>query len=143
MIVQELINPKSIVVVGGSQDIHKPGGKVLKNLIDGKFKGDLYVSNPKEDEVQGIKSYKDLNDLPQVDLAIIAIAAKYTLPTVTLLTEQKNTKAFIIISAGFSEESHEGAILEENKCRRRHLDRAQLYRGAHCKSSRYFYRAYS
>lgn len=113
MIVQQLINPKSIVVVGGSKDVHKPGGKILKNLIDGEFGGDLYVANPKEDEVQGVKSYRDLNDLPEVDMAIIAIAAKYTLPTVNLLTAQKNTKAFIIISAGFSEESHEGAILEQ------------------------------
>lgn len=113
MIVQQLINPNSIVVVGGSKDVHKPGGKVLKNLIGGNFKGDLYVSNPKEDEVQGVKSYRDLNDLPDVDMAIIAVAAKYALPAVTLLTEKKNTKAFIIISAGFSEESHEGAILEQ------------------------------
>ena len=113
MIVQQLVNPSSIVVIGGSNDIHKPGGKILKNLVDGGFKGDLYVSNPKEDEIQGIKSYRDLNELPNVDLAIIAIAAKYSLPTIEFLTEKKNTKAVIIISAGFSEESEEGAILEQ------------------------------
>ena len=113
MIVQQLVNPSSIVVIGGSNDIQKPGGKILKNLIDGKFKGDLFVSNPKEDEVQGIKSYRDLNELPDVDLAIIAIAAKYSLPTIEFLTEKKNTKAVIIISAGFSEESEEGAVLEQ------------------------------
>lgn len=113
MIVQQLVNPSSIVVIGGSNDIHKPGGKILKNLVDGNFKGDLYVSNPKEDEVQGIKSYRDLTELPNVDLAIIAIAAKYSLPTIEFLTENKNTKAFIIISAGFSEESEEGAKLEQ------------------------------
>lgn len=112
MIVQQLVNPSSIVVIGGSNDIHKPGGKILKNLIDGDFLGELYVSNPKEDEVQGIKSYRDLKDLPNVDLAIIAIAAKYSLPTIEFLTEKKNTKAVIIISAGFSEESEEGAVLE-------------------------------
>lgn len=113
MIVQQLVNPSSIVVIGGSNDIHKPGGKILKNLVDGNFKGDLYVSNPKEDEIQGIKSYRDLKELPNVDLAIIAIAAKYSLPTIEFLTENKNTKAFIIISAGFSEESEEGAKLEQ------------------------------
>ncbi len=113
MIVQQLVNPSSIVVIGGSNDIHKPGGKILKNLVDGEFKGDLYVSNPKEDEIQGIKSYRDLKELPNVDLAIIAIAAKYSLPTIEFLTENKNTKAFIIISAGFSEESEEGAVLEQ------------------------------
>ena len=56
MINKQLLNPSSIVVVGGSDDIQKPGGKVLKNLIDGHFKGSLYVENPKLDEVQGIKS---------------------------------------------------------------------------------------
>jgi acetyltransferase len=112
MVVQQLIDPKSIVVVGGSNDIHKPGGKILKNIIDGGFKGEVYVSNPKEDEVQGIKSYRDLNDLPTTDLAVVAIAAKYAYPTIEFLTEKKGTKAVIIISAGFSEESHEGAELE-------------------------------
>ena len=54
MIAKQLIEPKSIVVVGGSDDIHKPGGAVLRNLQDGNFKGSLYVVNPKMDEVQGI-----------------------------------------------------------------------------------------
>jgi acetyltransferase len=113
MITNELLNPKSIVVVGASNDIEKPGGKILKNIIDGNFKGSLYVSNPKEDEIQGVKSYRNSSDLPQVDLAILAIAAKYIPDTVELLTQQKGTKAFIILSAGFSEESHEGKILED------------------------------
>ena len=113
MITNELLNPKSIVVVGASNDIEKPGGKILKNIIDGNFKGSLYVSNPKEDEIQGVKSYRNPADLPQVDLDILAIAAKYIPDTVELLTQQKGTKAFIILSAGFSEESHEGKILED------------------------------
>ncbi|NOQ27029.1 MAG: CoA-binding protein [Bacteroidales bacterium] len=113
MITKQLLDPKSIVVIGGSDNVQKPGGKVLKNLIDGKFKGDLYVANPKEDEVQGIKSFKNPNDLPQVDLAILAIAAKFCPNTVRLLAEQKGTKAFIILSAGFSEENEEGAKLEK------------------------------
>lgn len=112
MINQQLLNPRSVVVIGGSDDITKPGGKVLKNLLDGNFKGDLYVSNPKLDEVQGVKSFKDLKDLPEVDCAIIAIAAKFCPMTVKLLAEQKNTRAFIILSAGFSEENEEGAELE-------------------------------
>ncbi len=125
MIANQLFNPKSILVIGGSNDIHKPGGKVLKNLIDGDYSGKLYVSNPKEDLVQGITSYKDLNDLPTVDLAIIAIAAKYTFPAIQLLTEKKETKAFIILSAGFSEESEAGAKLEKQI-----VDQINKYQGA-------------
>lgn len=113
MITNELINPKSIVVVGGSDDIQKPGGKVLKNLIDNHFKGSLYVVNPKADEVQGVKTFRDVADLPQVDLAILAIAAKFCPQTIEVLATQKGTKAFIILSAGFHEESEEGAKLEQ------------------------------
>jgi len=113
MITNELTNPKSIVVVGGSDDIQKPGGKVLKNLIDNHFKGELFVVNPKTDEVQGIKSFRNVADLPHVDLAILAIAAKFCPQTVDILATQKGTKAFIILSAGFHEESEEGAKLEK------------------------------
>jgi len=113
MINQQLLNPSSIVVVGGSNDIHKPGGKILKNLIDGNFEGTLMVSNTKDDVVQGIKSYKNIDDLPNTDLAIIAVAAQFCIATVETLVYKKNTKAFIIISAGFSEVGHEGKIIED------------------------------
>jgi len=63
--------------------------------------------------VQGVKSYRDPKDLPDVDLAILAIAAKYTPDTIEFLAQNKNTRAFIVLSAGFSEESHEGKLLEE------------------------------
>lgn len=112
MITKQLINPASIVIVGGSNDITKPGGKVLKNLIDNHFGGSLYVVNPKEDEIQGLKCYKSVEDIPQCDLAILAIAAKYCPDTVETLARDKQTRAFIILSAGFHEESEEGAILE-------------------------------
>lgn len=111
-VTKQLVNPQSIVVVGASNDTAKPGGAILRNIIEGGFKGQLYVVNPKEEEIQGIKCSKAVNDLPQVDLAVIAIAAKYTEETVRVLTEEKGTKAFIIISAGFGEESHEGKELE-------------------------------
>ncbi len=112
MIAHELISPKSIVVVGGTDNTQSPGGKVLKNLIDGNFKGNLFVVNPKNDIIQNIKSYHTVNELPNVDLAIFAIAAKYIPDAVKTLTEHKNTKGFIILSAGFSEENAEGAKLE-------------------------------
>lgn len=112
MINDKLINPRSIVVIGGSEDLLKPGGKILKNIIDGKFRGNLCVVNPKQDVVQGVKSYRDLKEIPQTDLAILAIQAKYCLPAVEMLVNEKNTKAFIIISAGFSEAGEEGRKLE-------------------------------
>ncbi|MCR4736919.1 MAG: acetate--CoA ligase family protein [Bacteroidales bacterium] len=114
MINNKLINPKSIVVCGASSDIHKPGGKALKNLLESAFKGEVYAVNPKEDEVQGIKCYKQVEDLPQVDCAILCIAAKFCAHTVDVLTQQKGTQGFIIVSAGFSEENAEGAAIEKH-----------------------------
>lgn len=113
MINQHLLNPKSIVIVGGSDDVQKPGGKVLKNLIDHHFNGKLYVVNPKLDVVQGVQSFRDVANLPQADLAILAIAAKYCPQTVEVLAKQKGTRGFIILSAGFHEENEEGAKLEK------------------------------
>ncbi|SOC81328.1 acetyltransferase [Salinimicrobium sediminis] len=113
MLHSKLIHPESIVVVGGSDNIHSPGGRVLKNLLDHQFEGDLFVVNPKQDMVQGVRSYNDINDLPEVDLAIIAIAAKYVVEAVRVLTQKKNTKGFIIFSAGFSEKDEAGALLEK------------------------------
>lgn len=112
MINHHLINPQSIVVVGGSNNTQKPGGKILKNLWDGGYQGSLYIVNPKEEIVQGINCLKDVKDLPEVEMAILSIPSKSCPETVEILARQKNTKAFIIVSAGFSEESAEGAALE-------------------------------
>ena len=114
MINPKLLNPQSIVVCGASSDIHKPGGKALKNLLESAFKGEVYAVNPKETEVQGVKCYAKVDDLPQVDCAILCIAAKFCAQTVDVLTQQKGTKGFIIISAGFSEENEEGAAIEKH-----------------------------
>jgi acetate---CoA ligase (ADP-forming) len=113
MINDKLLNPGSIVVVGGSDDISKPGGKVLKNILDGRFPGKIYVVNPKSDMVQGVASYRDVSLLPETDLAILAIPARLCLPAITLLAKEKSARAFIVLSAGFGEEGHEGKLLEK------------------------------
>ena len=110
---RELLSPNSIVVVGASNDLRKPGGKILKNLIDHNFRGQLYVVNPKASDIQGVVSFSNAMSLPNVDLAILAIPAFACPSVVDILAREKQTKAFIIISAGFSEESHEGLLLEQ------------------------------
>lgn len=65
MITKEFLNPESIVVVGGSDDFQKPGGKVLKNLKDTGYPGKLYVVNPKADNIQGLTSYRRVEDVPR------------------------------------------------------------------------------
>lgn len=114
MINQQLLHPESIVVIGGSNNVHKPGGAIVRNIINGGYKGVLRIVNPKEDEVQGVKAFHDISELPPTDLAILVIPSHMCPETVDRLTEDKGVKAFIIISAGFGEETKEGAKLEQH-----------------------------
>jgi acyl-CoA synthetase (NDP forming) len=108
MINQSLLDPKSIVIVGGSNDIQKPGGKVLKNIIDGSFEKEIYIVNQKETSVQGLVCLPSVDDLDTVDLAIISIPAKFCPHVVHTLANKKGTRAFIILSAGFGEAGEQG-----------------------------------
>ena len=113
MINKQLLQPESIVVIGGSNNVHKPGGAVVRNLLSGGYQGTLRIVNPKEDEVQGVKVFHDAKELPPTDLAILVVAAKFCPQYVEYLAKEKEVRAFIIISAGFGEETHEGAVLEQ------------------------------
>lgn len=113
MINRQMVDPQSIVVVGGSNNIHKPGGLIIRNLLDGKYKGEILVINKRETEVQGIKAYPTAKELPNTELAILAIPGPFCATMVEELAREANVKAFIIISAGFSEMSPEGALLED------------------------------
>lgn len=114
MINQQLLHPESIVVIGGSNNVHKPGGAIVRNIINGGYKGVLRIVNPKEDEIQGVKAFHDISELPPTDLAILVIPAHMCPETVDRLAGEKGVKAFIIISAGFGEETKEGAKLEQH-----------------------------
>jgi len=114
MITTELIHPKSIAIIGASNNLLKPGGKIYHNLKTGTFTGELYPVNPKEDDIQGDTCFKDVADLPQTDMAILAVPARFCEEAVEYLAANKSTRAFIIISAGFSEENEEGAEIEKN-----------------------------
>lgn len=125
MINLQLLQPKSIVVIGGSNNVHKPGGAILRNLIQGNYQGTLRIVNPKEDEIQGIKVFHDVKELPETDMAILVVAAKFCPDYVEYLAKEKNVRAFIIISAGFGEETKAGAELEQ-----RILDTCERYQAS-------------
>ena len=125
MINRELLTPQSIAIIGGSNNIHKPGGAIVRNLLQGGYKGVLRIVNPKEDEVQGIKVFHDARELPPTELAVLVIPAKLCPDTVELLAREKATRAFIIISAGFGEETQAGAVMEQ-----RILDTCEQYGAA-------------
>ena len=113
MINEKLLHPKSIAIVGASNNISKPGGKIVRNLLDNHYSGQLYAVNRNESSIQGIPSFSSVEELPSVDLAVLAIPAKFCLNAVQILAEQNNTKAFIIISAGFGELNEAGKRLEQ------------------------------
>ena len=125
MINRELLDPKSIAIIGGSNNIHKPGGAIVRNILQGDYQGTLRIVNPKEDEVQGIKVFHDIQELPPTELAVLVIPARFCPDTVELLAREKQTKAFIIISAGFGEETKAGAEMEQ-----RILDTCEQYGAA-------------
>lgn len=112
MITRQLISPESIAVIGASENRSKPGGKVLQNLIDAKFKGTVYAVNRKPLSIEGTVYVSQISEIPSVDLAIIAIPAHQCIDAVKQLLE-KGARAFIIFSAGFSEAGEEGVALEK------------------------------
>ena len=113
MITRELLHPESIVVVGASNNVHKPGGCIVRNLLEGKYAGELYVVNQKETNVQGVLSYHSVRDIPEAEMAIISIPGPACPDVIDVLANEKNVKAFIVISSGFGEETAEGAALEK------------------------------
>lgn len=113
MSLEKLFCPDSIAVIGAAREKGKVGRTILDNIIDFGYKGKIFPINPKADEINGIKCYKSILDVPQdVDLAVIVIPSKYVAPVIEECGK-KNVKSAIIISAGFKEIGPEGAKLED------------------------------
>ena len=108
-----LFNPRSIAVIGASQDPHKVGFAVLNNLKRFNFKGGLYPVNPAGGEILGLKAYQKISDInKEIDLAIIVIPAKFV-PASLRECAAAGIRSAIVISAGFKEAGKEGTLLEE------------------------------
>ncbi len=113
MSLENFFSPKSVAVIGASRKPGKVGYEILKSLLDGNYEGDIFPINPKADEVEGLKCYKDLKSIgSEVDLAIIVIPSKVVLNALKDCAES-GTKSVIIITAGFKEVGKEGAELEK------------------------------
>lgn len=104
------LNPRSIAILGASADANKVGGRPLAYLMRYGFKGPLYPINPGRAEVQGLKSFKSLDDLPEVpDLAVCVVAADHAVTAVEDAA-RRGVKGLICITSGFGETSDpEGA----------------------------------
>lgn len=103
-----LLNPRSMAIVGASDDTAKPGGKILYNILLKGYAGHLLPINPRQERVQGILAYPSISALPQIpDVAFIAIPAKFVRRSLAELA-QKGTKVVVVLSSGFGEMSAEG-----------------------------------
>ncbi|MEM4166534.1 MAG: CoA-binding protein [Candidatus Bilamarchaeaceae archaeon] len=101
--INKIFEPKAIAVIGATQKTDKVGYVILRNLIDGRYAGQLYPVNPKYDEILGLKCYKTVLDIKKrVDCALIAVPA----PAVPLVVKEcglKGVKGVVILSGGFEE----------------------------------------
>lgn len=109
---QDLLCPTSVAVVGASDDPLRIGGRPLNYFKSFGFEGDIYPVNPKRDEVQGLKAYPTVTDIPgPVDFVLVAVPA----PLVVQVTKEaaaKGAKTVLIFSSGFAEESESGARMQ-------------------------------
>ncbi len=98
-----IMRPKSIAVVGASQQPGKIGYTVLDNLIKEGFQGPIYPVNPSASEILGLKVFATVSDIPDpVDAAVITVPAKFV-PSVIEQCGQKGIKGIMLITSGFSE----------------------------------------
>ena len=98
-----IMQPKAVAVIGASAEDGKIGNSVMKNLINGGYKGDIYPIHPKAAEILGYKAYKSVKDVPGViDVAVFAIPAKFVAGALTECGEKKIPGA-VLIPSGFAE----------------------------------------
>ncbi len=104
-----IMQPKSVAVIGASDEAGKIGNSVMKNLINGGYKGQIYPIHPKAAEIMGHKAYKSVKDVPgEIDTAVFAIPAKLVAGALTECGEKRIAGA-ILIPSGFAETgNHEG-----------------------------------
>jgi acetyl coenzyme A synthetase (ADP forming)-like protein len=100
---KRLMNPSAVAVIGASNEVGKIGNSVMRNLIGGGYEGTIYPINPKSDEVEGIKAFKSISDVPgDVDVAVFAIPAKFVVDAVEECGK-KGVGAAVLIPSGFAE----------------------------------------
>ena len=109
----QITTPKSIAIVGASDDKNRIGGRPLSHMIEQNFEGTVYPVNPNRDMVQGLKSYPNLQDIPgDLDFVLIAVPAKFVVNVIEDAVK-KNARTALIFSSGFSEIGGEGEVYQK------------------------------
>ena len=110
---QAFFYPKSISVIGASDNPSKLGNVILRNLQSGGFPGALYPINPKSERILDLPCFKNVKDIPDtVDMAVVIVPARFV-PQTIKECGKKGVKAAIIITGGFSEAGPEGGKLQK------------------------------
>jgi len=108
-----LLAPRSIAVLGASSDPTRIGGRPIAYMRAQNFPGALYPVNPNRAEIQGLKAYPTVADLPETpDLAIVAVPAELAAPAIEDLAK-RGVKAVVMFTAGFAEMHDAGAVAQE------------------------------
>ena len=111
-VLDKIMKPKSIAVIGASTKPKTIGSEIMQRLRDYKFNGNIYPVNPKGGMIEGFQAYTSIEEVPgEVDLAVIVVNAKFVLDTIDQC-HRKGIKGLCIITAGFKETGKEGAELE-------------------------------
>ena len=98
-----IMKPDAVAVIGASGEAGKIGNSVMKNLVNGGYKGEIHPIHPKADEIMGLKAYKSVKDVPgPIDVAVFAIPAKFVAQALTEVGEKKIPGA-VLIPSGFAE----------------------------------------
>lgn len=106
--VAPFFKPRSIAVIGASDDPSRIGGRPIRNLLLGGYAGRIIPINPRHTRVQGIPAFASIADVGNpVDLALISLPAP-SVPDAVRACAASGIKAAIIFSAGFSEADAEG-----------------------------------
>ena len=109
----QITTPKSIAIVGASDNKNRIGGRPLSHMIEQNFEGTVYPVNPNREKVQGLKSYPNLQDIPgDLDFVLIAVPAKFVVNVIEDAVK-KNARTALIFSSGFSEIGGEGEVYQK------------------------------
>jgi acetyltransferase len=109
---ETLLYPQTVAVIGASRNTEKVGGAIMSNLIRSQFKGTLVPVNPEAPDVLGVKAYKSLAEFGgKIDLSVIVVGGKYVKDAVQSSIDA-GAKTIIVITAGFKEVGAKGAEAE-------------------------------
>ena len=121
---ESIFLPRSVAVIGATDREGTVGRSIVSNLLESKFPIKVYAVNPSHSEVLGVKTYKQIGDIPGgVDLAVVVTPA-HTVPQVIGECVDADVKSAVVISAGFRERGHEGILLEGQI--QKHLSRGSM-----------------